>query len=72
MPGHGQTPAHRHLGPRLRSRLGRHAAAGVWAKTPHCLEQSVAHWVLGAGATTVMVPALKFDAQVLPWLIRSL
>lgn len=36
-------------------------ASGVWSKTVHYLEQSVAHWLLGGGAMAVMVPAM--DAQ---------
>ncbi|MBN8492176.1 MAG: type 1 glutamine amidotransferase [Burkholderiales bacterium] len=34
---------------------------GVWTKTLHYLEQSVAHWVMRGGALPVMVPAV--DAQ---------
>lgn len=34
---------------------------GVWSKTVHYLEQSVARWLLGGGALAVMVPA--FDAS---------
>ena len=34
---------------------------GVWAKTLHYLEQSVAHWVMRGGALPMMVPAV--DAQ---------
>ncbi len=34
---------------------------GVWTKTLHYLEQSVAHWVMSGGALPVMVPAV--DAQ---------
>jgi putative glutamine amidotransferase len=33
-------------------------ATGVWSKTVHYLEQSVAHWLLGGGAMPVMVPAV--------------
>ncbi len=36
-------------------------AGGVWSKTVHYLEQSVAHWLLAGGACAVMVPAV--DAQ---------
>ncbi len=36
---------------------------GVWTKTLHYLEQSVAHWLMGGGALPVMVPAV--DAQSL-------
>jgi putative glutamine amidotransferase len=34
---------------------------GVWTKTLHYLEQSVAHWLIGGGALAVMIPAV--DAQ---------
>jgi len=34
---------------------------GVWSKTVHYLEQSVAHWLLAGGAAPVMVPAV--DSQ---------
>jgi putative glutamine amidotransferase len=34
---------------------------GVWTKTLHYLEQSVAHWLMAGGALPVMVPAV--DAQ---------
>ncbi|MBN8507500.1 MAG: type 1 glutamine amidotransferase [Burkholderiales bacterium] len=37
---------------------------GVWTKTLHYLEQSVAHWVLGGGALPVMVPAVDADSLV--------
>jgi putative glutamine amidotransferase len=33
-------------------------AFGVWTKTIHYLEQSVAHWLLAGGAMAVMVPAV--------------
>ncbi|MBC7938161.1 MAG: type 1 glutamine amidotransferase [Chitinophagaceae bacterium] len=32
---------------------------GVYTKTLHYLEQSVAHWVMGGGAMAVMVPAVS-------------
>ena len=32
--------------------------SGVWTRTLHYLEQSVAHWVMSGGAVPVMVPAL--------------
>jgi putative glutamine amidotransferase len=32
---------------------------GVWTKTLHYLEQSVAHWVLAGGAVAVMIPAVS-------------
>ena len=34
---------------------------GVYTKTLHYLEQSVAHWVLGKGVLAVMVPAIESD-----------
>lgn len=34
---------------------------GVWTKTLHYLEQSVAHWLIAGGALPVMIPAV--DAQ---------
>ncbi len=37
---------------------------GVWTKTLHYLEQSVAHWVLGGGALPMMVPAVDADSIV--------
>jgi putative glutamine amidotransferase len=36
---------------------------GVWTKTLHYLEQSVAHWLLQGGALAVMIPAV--DSQSL-------
>ncbi len=36
-------------------------AHGVWSKTVHYLEQSVAHWLLAESAVALMVPAV--DAQ---------
>ena len=38
---------------------------GVFTKTLHYLEQSVAHWVLGGHAMAVMVPAVTSDSIVL-------
>ncbi|MFN0186713.1 MAG: gamma-glutamyl-gamma-aminobutyrate hydrolase family protein [Aquabacterium sp.] len=38
--------------------------AGVWTKTLHYLEQSVAHWVMRADAMAVMVPAVDSDSVV--------
>jgi putative glutamine amidotransferase len=38
---------------------------GVWTKTLHYLEQSVAHWVLSGGAMAVMVPAVDSSSIVL-------
>ena len=37
---------------------------GVWTKTLHYLEQSVAHWVMRGGALPVMVPAVDADSIV--------
>ena len=44
---------------------------GVWTKTLHYLEQSVAYWMMRGGATPVMVPAVdassivqRFDIQL--------
>lgn len=39
-------------------------ASGVWSKTVHYLEQSVAHWVLAGGALAVMVPAVDEESIV--------
>jgi putative glutamine amidotransferase len=41
------------------------ATAGVWSKTIHYLEQSVAHWLLHGGAVAVMVPAVSEGSVVL-------
>jgi putative glutamine amidotransferase len=41
------------------------AIAGVWTKTLHYLEQSVAHWVLSGHAMAVMIPAVTYDSIVL-------
>jgi putative glutamine amidotransferase len=41
------------------------AATGVWSKTIHYLEQSVAHWLLHGGAVPVMVPAVSEGSVVL-------
>ena len=41
------------------------ALPGVWTKTLHYLEQSVAHWVLSGGAMAVMVPAVDSSSIVL-------
>ncbi|NRF69056.1 gamma-glutamyl-gamma-aminobutyrate hydrolase family protein [Aquincola sp. S2] len=38
--------------------------SGVWTKTLHYLEQSVAHWLLAGGAIPVMVPAVDRDSLV--------
>lgn len=40
-------------------------ATGVWSKTVHYLEQSVAHWLLGGGACAVMVPAVDAESITL-------
>ena len=37
---------------------------GVWTKTLHYLEQSVAHWVMRGAALPVMVPAVDADSLV--------
>ncbi len=37
---------------------------GVWTKTLHYLEQSVAHWVMHGGAMAVMIPAVDSDSVV--------
>ncbi len=37
---------------------------GVFTKTLHFLEQSVAHWVLGGHAVAVMIPAVTRDSLV--------
>ncbi len=39
-------------------------AVGVWSKTVHYLEQSVAHWLLAGGALALMVPAVDADSIV--------
>ncbi|MDE2566209.1 MAG: type 1 glutamine amidotransferase [Burkholderiales bacterium] len=39
-------------------------AQGVWSKTLHYLEQSVAWWLLGGGALPVMVPAVDATSIV--------
>lgn len=38
--------------------------AGVWTKTLHYLEQSVAHWLLAGHAMAVMVPAVDASGAV--------
>ena len=40
-------------------------SGGVWSKTVHYLEQSVAHWLLAGGAAPVMVPAVDSQSTVL-------
>jgi putative glutamine amidotransferase len=37
---------------------------GVWTKTLHYLEQSVAHWVMHGGAMAVMIPAVDSESVV--------
>jgi putative glutamine amidotransferase len=37
---------------------------GVYTKTLHYLEQSVAHWVLGKGVLAVMIPAIESDGLI--------
>ena len=39
-------------------------AGGVWSKTVHYLEQSVAHWLLAGGALPLMVPAVDAESIV--------
>ena len=39
--------------------------SGVWTKTLHYLEQSVAHWLLAGGAVPVMVPAVDASSTLL-------
>jgi putative glutamine amidotransferase len=39
-------------------------AHGVWTKTIHYLEQSVAHWLLAEGAVALMVPAVDAESIV--------
>jgi len=38
--------------------------SGVWTKTLHYLEQSVAHWLLSGRAVAVMIPAVTADSIV--------
>ena len=40
------------------------AEAGVWTKTLHYLEQSVAHWIMRGGACAVMIPAVDSSSVV--------
>ena len=40
------------------------AEAGVWTKTLHYLEQSVAHWIMRGGACAVMIPAVDSTSVV--------
>ena len=37
---------------------------GVWTKTLHYLEQSVAHWLIAGGALPVMIPAVEAQSVV--------
>jgi putative glutamine amidotransferase len=37
---------------------------GVFTRTLHYLEQSVAHWVLGGRALAVMIPAIESDGMI--------
>jgi putative glutamine amidotransferase len=37
---------------------------GVWTRTLHYLEQSVAHWIMAGGAMPVMVPAVDRESLV--------
>lgn len=38
--------------------------SGVWTKTLHYLEQSVAHWLIDGGALPVMIPAVDAQSMV--------
>ncbi len=38
--------------------------SGVWTKTLHYLEQSVAHWIMRGGAMAVMIPAVDSTSEV--------
>jgi putative glutamine amidotransferase len=37
---------------------------GIWTRTLHYLEQSVAHWVMSGGAMPVMIPEVERDGLV--------
>jgi putative glutamine amidotransferase len=37
---------------------------GIWTRTLHYLEQSVAHWVMSGGAMPVMIPEVERDSLV--------
>ena len=37
---------------------------GVWTKTLHYLEQSVAHWVMSPEVLAVMIPAVESESLV--------
>ena len=39
---------------------------GVWTKTLHYLEQSVAHWLLRGGALPMMIPAVEAQSITAP------
>lgn len=39
-------------------------AGGIWTRTLHYLEQSVAHWVMSGGAMPVMIPEVERDSLV--------
>lgn len=39
---------------------------GVWTRTLHYLEQSVAHWIMGGDAMPVMVPAVDRESLTRP------
>ena len=39
---------------------------GVWTRTLHYLEQSVAHWIMGGNAMPVMVPAVDRESLTRP------
>ena len=38
--------------------------SGVWTKTVHYLEQSVAHWIIRGGACALMIPAVDSTSEV--------
>ena len=39
-------------------------AGGIWTRTLHYLEQSVAHWLMSGGAMPVMIPEVERDSLV--------
>lgn len=39
-------------------------AGGIWTRTLHYLEQSVAHWIMSGGAMPVMIPEVERDSLV--------
>jgi putative glutamine amidotransferase len=58
------SPADRRLGPHLLPGRPGLDLPGVWTKTLHYLEQSVAHWVMRGGALAVMIPAVDRSSLV--------